>query len=141
MFASKMFAEKRHFCKQKCSICKQKDFFAKTAANIRRQKVIDVEKLQGDTYKGLNIRAEKSNVAARMNIKNYFEQYKDGRGYTDILRDVTKQVISAPDHKSEINISELSDYEAMKHKFSVELVPTKGNEEMLESVPHKMLKI
>ena len=100
-------------------------------------KVIDVEKLQGESYKGLNIRAEGSNVAASMNMKNYFDQYEDGRGYTDILRDVTKQVISALDHKPEINISELSDYEAMKQKLSVELVPTKGNEEMLESVPHK----
>ncbi len=76
----------------------------------------DVEKLQGESYRGISFRSGDSPVEANLNMTGAFQAYEAGRPYEDILEEVEAQLMKVVDHTPQFNIGELTDYEAMKPK-------------------------
>ena len=97
----------------------------------------DVEKLQGESYRGLSFRSGDSPVVANLNMTGAFQAFEAGRPYEDILKEVEAQLMKVVDRTSQFNIEELTDYEAMKPKLMMEVIPQKGNEDRLENIPHQ----
>lgn len=100
----------------------------------------DVEKLQGESYRGLSFRSGDSPVEANLNMTGAFQAYEAGRPYEDILEEVEAQLMKAVDRTPQFNIGKLTDYEAMKPKLMMEVIPQKGNEERLENIPHQKVE-
>ena len=100
----------------------------------------DVEKLQGESYRGLSFRSGNSPVEANLNMTGAFQAYEAGRPYQDILHEVEDQLMKIVDRTPQFNIGELSDYEAMKPKLMMEVIPQKGNEDRLANIPHQKVE-
>ena len=80
----------------------------------------DVEKLQGESYRGISFRSGDSPVEANLNMTGAFQAYEAGRPYEDILEEVEAQLMKVVDHTPQFNI--------------------KGNEDRLENIPHQKVE-
>ena len=67
----------------------------------------DVEKLQGESYRGISFRSGDSPVEANLNMTGAFQAYEAGRPYEDILEEVEAQLMKVVDHTPQFNIGEL----------------------------------
>ena len=66
-----------------------------------------------------------------------FQAYQAGRPYQDILEDVEAHLMKVVDRTPNFDIGELTDYEALKPKLMMQVIPQKGNEDRLEIIPHQ----
>ena len=83
----------------------------------------DVEKLQGESYRGLSFRSGDSPIEANLNMTGVFQAYEAGRPYEDILEEVEAQLMKVVDCTPNFDIGELTDYEALKPKLMMEVIP------------------
>ena len=91
----------------------------------------EVQKLQGRSYFGLTFRPEGAVAEASLDLKPLYESFMDGRPYPALLREPV----------SEANHPDIfGDYDKLKHHLMIQLIPRKGNEEMLKDLPHKDLE-
>ena len=122
----------------------KEDLTARFAADLPpsdvRIGIRDVEKLQGESYRGLSFRSGDSPVEANLNMIGAFQAYEEGRPYQDILQEVEDQLMKIVDRTPQFNIGELSDYEAMKPKLMMEVIPQNGNEDRLANIPHQKVE-
>lgn len=100
----------------------------------------DVEKLQGESYRGLSFRNGDSQVEADLNLTSAFQAYEAGKPFQDLVKDVQMQIMEALDRTPKIDIDELSKYEAMKSKLMMEIISQKGNEDRLQKIPHQKVE-
>jgi hypothetical protein len=97
----------------------------------------DVEKLQGESYRGLFFRSGDSPIEANLNMTGVFQAYEAGCPYEDILEEMEAQLMKVVDRTPNFDIGELTDYEALKPKLMMKVIPQKGNEDRLEIIPHQ----
>lgn len=97
-----------------------------------------VEKLQGETYDGLSIKPEGQLTAVSIRLDEVFRQYEAGRSYQSILRDIADAAKEGIQNTPSVNLAELMDYDLMKQYLMAQVVPIKGNENMLAQVPHEV---
>lgn len=100
----------------------------------------DVEKLQGESYRGLSFRNGDSRVEADLNLNPAFQAYEAGKPFQDLVKDVQMRIMEALDRTPKIDIDELSNYEAMKSKLMMEIISQKGNEDRLQKIPHQKVE-
>ena len=99
-----------------------------------------VEKLQGQSYNGLVIRAADSNIGMTVDLDGLYKQLEDGMDLEEILSKITDIVKSTEYPLKDTEIDDLKDYARMKDKLVLQMVPVEGNQEMLSKVPHKLVK-
>ena len=99
-----------------------------------------VEKLQGQSYNGLVIRAADSNIGMTVDLDGLYKQLEDGMDLEEILSKITDIVKSTEYPLKDTEIDDLKDYARMKDKLVLQMVPVEGNQEMLSKVPHKLIK-
>ena len=99
----------------------------------------DVQKMQGESYQGLQIKRDGSNVGITMDMHNFFAELEDGIPYHYVMLDVRDAVSEALNRSllMNVDVGKLSNYEEMKRSLMVQLVSTEKNKEMLSRVPHK----
>lgn len=95
-----------------------------------------IDKLQGESYYGISVKPGQSNIGVCLNLEPVFEMMEHGMSFESGLIAIAKRVNETFANHPDVQLSELMDYEAMKGKLMVEVVPTAGNEEMLKGVPH-----
>lgn len=100
----------------------------------------DVEKFQGESYRGISFRSGDSPVEANLNMAGAFQEYESGRLYEDIVQEVEAQLMRIVDRTPAFDIGALQDYESVKQKMMMEVIPQKGNEDRLENVPHQKIE-
>ena len=101
---------------------------------------IQVKKLQGESYYGLCIQLEDSNIGANINLQEAYQNYQIKTSYDEIIQkiaDMVKDEIIYPNATVTELADQLEDYDVMRKKLMVQLVPIKGNEEILADIPHK----
>ena len=100
----------------------------------------DVEKVQGESYRGISFKNGDSPVEGNLNMQNAFHLYEHGRPYKDILQETEQAIIRQVDRMPQFDLGTMADYRAMKPKLMTELIPQKGNEEKLAEVPHEKVE-
>ena len=100
----------------------------------------DVEKLQGESYRGISFQNGDSPVQANLNMETAFHLHENGRPYSDILRDTEQAIMQQVDSMPQFNIGAMTNYQDMKPKLMTELIPQKGNEDRLSDVPHEKIE-
>ena len=100
----------------------------------------DVEKLQGESYRGISIRNGASNVEANMNLQAAYEQHERGASLDDIVQDLAQRISEMVDHTPKLDVQSLTDYESMKSHLMLQLIPQKGNEKKLSDIPHEKVE-
>lgn len=97
----------------------------------------DVEKLQGESYRGISILPEGGHTAVTFNLTGLYEQLQDGMSMQVVLDQVMERAREAINKMPTFDARALSDYETMKHKIIMQAVSTEMNREKLETIPHK----
>ena len=102
----------------------------------------DVQKMQGESYHGLQFTRDGTNVGFNMDMHNFFAEMENGIPYHDVMLDARDAVSEALDRSLSMgmDIEKLSNYEEMKHSLSVQIVSTAQNQEMLSKVPHQEME-
>ena len=100
----------------------------------------DVEKLQGESYRGISFKIGDSPVEGNMNMQQAYEAHEAGRSFSDILHETEQAIMQQVDRMPQFDLGVMSDYQAMKSKLMTELIPQKGNEERLGDVPHEKIE-
>lgn len=102
-------------------------------------KETDVQKMQGESYHGLQFLQDGTNVGLNMDLHNFFAEMKNGVPYHDVMLDVRDAVSEALNRSlsMKVDLQKLENYDAMKQNLSVQLVSTERNREMLSGVPHR----
>ena len=100
----------------------------------------DVEKLQGESYRGISFRVGDAPIEGNLNMQQAYQAHEARVPYESILRDTQEAIMQQVDRMPQFNIGEISDYESMKANLMMELIPQKGNEERLAEVPHQKVE-
>lgn len=97
----------------------------------------DVTKLQGESYTGMAVRPEGSQVAATMNLESLYERISEDFSVSAVMDMAEHEIQEIVNHMPQINMQSLGDYEQMKEKLTLQMIPIAGNEEKLSEIPHK----
>ena len=97
----------------------------------------EVSKLQGESYTGMAVRPENSEIGATLNLKDFYEALGSGMFLEDVMDSIERSVVSAVRHMPHYDARVLEDYDRMKDALTIDLVPVAGNEEKLAQIPHK----
>lgn len=100
----------------------------------------NVAKLQNAGYEGIVIRPEESPVGINLDAQSLYNDYENGKNYEDVLEGAVRMTTEGFAHQPEFNIDDFSNYDVMKEKLSMQIVPTERNAEMLEKIPHKEIE-
>ncbi len=100
----------------------------------------DVEKMQGESYRGISFRIGDSPVEGNLNMESAYQAYQAGESYDGILEQIEDTIRQQVDQMPQFSIEQLSDYPAMKTSLMIKLIPQKGNEERLAGVPHQKVE-
>ena len=91
----------------------------------------DVEKVQGESYRGISFKIGDSPVEGNLNMESAYQAYKAGESYDGILEQIEDTIKEQAEQMLQFKIEQLADYPAMKASLMMELIPQKGNEERL----------
>lgn len=97
----------------------------------------EVSKLQGESYTGMAVRPENSEIGATLNLKDFYEALGSGMFLEDVMDSIERSVVSAVRHMPHYDARVLEDYDRMRDALTIDLVPVAGNEEKLAQIPHK----
>ncbi len=99
-----------------------------------------VEKLQGESYQGIEIHEKDSETAPVFNLQGAYDALQSGDTYDSIVEQLIELARSGMEQGSRLQTGMLQSYESVKEILSVSLVPVKGNEEMLKSIPYTKME-
>lgn len=97
----------------------------------------EVSKLQGESYTGMAVRPENSEIGATLNLQDFYKALSFGMFLEDVMDSIERSVVSAVRHMPHYDARVLEDYDRMKDALTIDLVPVAGNEEKLAQIPHK----
>lgn len=92
------------------------------------------------TYEALVIRGENENIGLNFSLEKAYEVLKRDGNYDEVLRNTLEVVKNGMDHIPTVDIQELSNYESMKDKLSIEVIATEPNKEFLQNIPHETME-
>lgn len=97
----------------------------------------DVTKLQGESYIGMSVRPKSSNISATLNLDAFFARSNDGLSMNTVMDMIEHNVTEAISALPQYDTRTLMDYEQMKDKLTLQMIPIAGNEDRLSEIPHK----
>lgn len=100
----------------------------------------EVNKLQGESYSGITIRPENSELGITLNLEQSFMDFNNGHSMDSILQNIVENTEQHLSDVPQFDMSKLGNYEEMKSHLTVQLVGKDMNEEMLQSVPHQSIE-
>ncbi len=102
--------------------------------------VTETAKLQGESYRGILVKVKDSPAAVSMNLHGAYERMQEGMDYHDILQSIHDQAVSAVDQGRRFNTDMIHEYGKARERLCIEVVPIRGNEEMLSGIPHTVME-
>lgn len=99
----------------------------------------DTYKNNGVVYHGINVTHEDSRVGVCIYLDSYLEQFREGREYTEIIRNILRRIVVCSRDEQEIleGTSEcIENYDMAKKRIHCRLVNTNANREFLKGVPN-----
>ncbi len=100
----------------------------------------ETKKLQNETYTGMHIRAEGTNMGPSIRLDDAYRAYQNGVPYGDIYESFVNVVKNAFDQMPKIDMSIFESYEKIKGHLGVQLVNIEKNKEMLENIPYTKME-
>ena len=100
-----------------------------------------VEKLQGESYTGLAVRPEGTNTAVTLNLTEAFDRYQDRPDSLPVLMgEIVNGIREALSQIPQVDAEQLGDYNQVKDRLVMQVIPVEPNAAILESIPHKTIE-
>ena len=99
----------------------------------------DVNKVQGESYRGLAIRRDDMQIAPVFNVEPLYAQLKE-QPYGSILNALVQKAVGIMEKPLNISAEILQDYDFMKGQLMAQVISVKDNAERLEQMPHRQMK-
>ena len=96
-----------------------------------------IDKLQDAGYYGLFVKPEDSNIGVSLDLTGEYKKLNDGFTYPAVMYSIADLILQSLESRSEIDTLELSNYEQMKTKLMIQVIPTEKNAEILADIPHR----
>ncbi len=98
-----------------------------------------VKKLN-DSYAGLTVTPEGSNIGMNLCLDMFYEAIEKGRPYEEVLEKAMETIHESMNSAPALDIATLTDYGKLKETLVMQIVSAERNAEMLDGVPHKMME-
>ena len=90
----------------------------------------------GKHYIGLYIASPVRNCSPILNLSDLYERAEQG----ECIKDLLEQYAKAFSYKPKIDLKQMLDYTSVKKSIFAKCIGIKGNEELLQNVPHKVIQ-
>ena len=100
----------------------------------------EVRKVQGESYRGIAVSDGDSPVKAVFNLESSYQMVESGRPYGEVLQQTAEDILQAIEKPPAFRLADLTDYDAVRSSLMMELIPQKGNEDMLAGMPHQKVE-
>lgn len=98
--------------------------------------VSEVEKLQNQSYLGVQIRLGKDRTAVSLNLFPYWGQMEKGSSYQTVMDKIIKEILDLQEEIRDLEMHFPDTYEEMRKHLFFQIVSTEENEEVLRGYPH-----
>ena len=98
-----------------------------------------VEKVQNQSYTGIEVKPENSNIGLNVDLYKYYEVAQSGAPMFVIMKFIKEAVEDGLKHVPKVNMEALADYEQAKHSLTMQAISIKQNREILKGLPYKAL--
>ena len=92
----------------------------------------EVHKLQQESYDGIVIRKENESIGVNVDATRLYSDLEQGRAYEDVLHYAVDIAQKGFEDAPKIDISQIMNYEVMKHSLITQLIPVAGNEDIAD---------
>ncbi len=96
----------------------------------------DVEKMN-QSYEAITVTQGGSNIGVNFNVEAAFSDFQHTDDYAGVLTESTNAIANGLENIPVVDVAELTNYEAMKDKLSIEVVSAERNAELLSKIPHE----
>jgi len=97
-----------------------------------------INKLQGQSYQGVVITANDQRGGVTVDLEKAYELLQEGTSYRKVLHGLEFLAWQGAAAKPEIDLQLLNNYEKMAETLVMQVIPIKGNEKILDEVPHQV---
>lgn len=104
-----------------------------------QMRIHNVEKTN-QSYESLTVVQGESNIGVNFNIENAFAEYERTGDYASVLAESTISIMNGIENMPAVDASDLTNYDAMKDKLSVEVISAEANAELLKKIPHENIE-
>ncbi|MDQ0152406.1 transcriptional regulator with XRE-family HTH domain [Moryella indoligenes] len=91
---------------------------------------------QEEEHTEVSIHERASGIQVNVNLSDMQEEVRNGGDFNDIVSRAADQIADRIGMAQKIDLSALDDYEQIKDRLIMEIVPTGGNKDTLEKAPH-----
>ena len=98
-----------------------------------------VSKLNGQSYNGITGKREGEEMAPVVDIRGLFDAYEDGMPMEKAVDELENVFKGAFEKMNDLSPVEITNYEKMKDRLILQLIPYSGNEERLRDVPYERM--
>ncbi len=88
----------------------------------------EVHKLQQESYDGIVVRKENESIGVNVDATRLYSDLEQGRAYEDVLHYAVDIAQKGFEDAPKIDISQIMNYEVMKHSLITQLIPVAGIE-------------
>ena len=114
--------------------------------NLYERGVEDVEmsfhniEKTNQSYESLTIVQGGGNIGINFNIEAAFSEYQHTGDYAGVLAESTHAIMQGLENVPSVDTAELTNYEAMKDKLSIEVISAEVNADLLAKIPHENIE-
>lgn len=95
-----------------------------------------IDKLQGESYYGITVHPKDSIIGVSLDLRDEYEAFLKGTAFKEVLGNVADAIESGISRSPEISLEDLTNYDSLRDKLMIQVIPIAGNEGMLKTVPH-----
>lgn len=92
------------------------------------------------SYESLTVNQGDNNIGVNFNIENAFAEYNHTGDYAGVLAESTLAIVQGLENIPSVDVAELTNYDVMKEKLSIEVISAETNAELLKKVPHENME-
>lgn len=122
------------------------EFTTQVISEMRRRfpgydiQVQEVPKLQGESYTGMAIHPSGGDIALTMDLEALFDRFRNDLYLGNPMKAIEREIKEAVAQMPQFDTEALTNYERMKEKLTLQLVPSAKNKDLLADIPHRNIE-
>lgn len=122
------------------------EFTTQVISEMRRRfpgydiQVQEVPKLQGESYTSMAIHPSGGDIALTMDLEALFDRFRNDLYLGNTMKAIEREIKEAVAQMPQFDTEALTNYERMKEKLTLQLVPAAKNKDLLADIPHRNIE-